>query len=830
MFRVTQKFTAYFLILFCGLSAAVIVSGCSSGSVRKDNPAERLNKGIALFEIEQYEQAQQEFNRGAAEARLQKDYLTEAQCIKYIGNIYLRKELPDTAVAFYETADTLLSFLLNSPAQLNDSLKKTIQIEQANVLNNKALLLELQNQFALAAGDYEKVLDLDREEKNSTGEAKTLLNLGRATRSMGIYERNSGNEQKAVTLLKKASGYFRKSFDLMPGPDALMNLARCSDLLGETDSALAQYNRAAVLFRSSGRPLWYGITLGNMGMLQETLGAKTKAGGNEALATELTGKAISSLEEAVKNIESSRSSLTGEDSRASFFENKVFYYEQLIRILFQQKQFEKAFAYTERVKARSLADMLATKDIGKNKNYSPATQALITEEKNIRVRLKELEKFQDSAAVVMDLLNKYEATLNLIKKEEPGYTALRTAEPPSADEIRTRLNDSTALVEFFLGKSFSVAFLITKNTIFAREINSGRYDFNAEIEALRSSFVHFPEKKKDFFNKVEGEERKKGATDRYEILKTARDKWYATPFESAWQNKLLELYGVLFGAEFNEPLKAVKQLYIVPHGPLHHLPFNALVTSFKGIDRDKNKHQVRPKFLIEERSIVMLPAAGLLPLLKEPKGRPKTALIIGNPKYPPGWWNLDGAEKEADTVAQYFPDITPLKKEAATETAVKAEMGSKELIHFGTHGEFSEKALNSKIVLSADAQNDGFLTAGEMFNLTLNAYLVTLSACQSGQVGGYKKGSFSAGDDLVGLSRSLLFAGAENILATLWFVDDKATAEVMRIFYNRYLAKGYSIPAALREAQLSVLNSDENDDWKYPFFWAPYFHTGTFGK
>ncbi|NIN65131.1 MAG: CHAT domain-containing protein, partial [Anaerolineae bacterium] len=134
-------------------------------------------------------------------------------------------------------------------------------------------------------------------------------------------------------------------------------------------------------------------------------------------------------------------------------------------------------------------------------------------------------------------------------------------------------------------------------------------------------------------------------------------------------------------------------------------------------------------------------------------------------------------------------------------------------------GEFRPEApLFSTLYLS-----DGPLTATDVFNLELNASLVTLSACQSGTsaVGG--------GDELVGFSRAFLYAGAASLLMSLWRVDDQATAHLMDRFYQGLL-DGLRKPAALRQAQLSLLSGEEGDYYRHPYFWAPFFLVGERGQ
>jgi CHAT domain-containing protein len=139
-------------------------------------------------------------------------------------------------------------------------------------------------------------------------------------------------------------------------------------------------------------------------------------------------------------------------------------------------------------------------------------------------------------------------------------------------------------------------------------------------------------------------------------------------------------------------------------------------------------------------------------------------------------------------------------------------------LHLATHGEFrADNPLFSGLALAG-----GWLTTLDIFNLHLNADLVTLSACQTGRslVGG--------GDELFGLMRAFLAAGAASLVATFWTVEDRATARLMAHFYER-LSSGESKGAALRHAQLQFLAEGADEVYRHPYFWAPFFLSGDAG-
>src|SRR5262249_42265471 len=138
--------------------------------------------------------------------------------------------------------------------------------------------------------------------------------------------------------------------------------------------------------------------------------------------------------------------------------------------------------------------------------------------------------------------------------------------------------------------------------------------------------------------------------------------------------------------------------------------------------------------------------------------------------------------------------------------------------HFATHGLLnSERPELSGLVLSLVDENgtpqDGFFGLDEIYNLKLNADLVVLSACDTAL------GKEVKGEGLVGLTRGFMNAGAPRVVASLWSVDDRATAQLMKRFYRGMLSEGMRPAAALRAAQLSLLNER---GWSAPYYWAAF--------
>jgi CHAT domain-containing protein len=217
-----------------------------------------------------------------------------------------------------------------------------------------------------------------------------------------------------------------------------------------------------------------------------------------------------------------------------------------------------------------------------------------------------------------------------------------------------------------------------------------------------------------------------------------------------------------------------------------------------------------------------LPSASVLKYARaKNRGNRAGILAVGNPvtDLPP----LPAAEVEAREVSELFEKRLLLTGGQATETSVKSEGARYDLVLFATHGEMIESdPLRSNLRFTASGQDDGRLTVNEIFDMEVRANLVTLSACKTGLARG-TKGGFPMGDDLVGVSRAFIHAGAPSVIASLWNVSDESTVTLMRSFYRNLMTM--SKPEALRQAQLDITKSSLTI-YSHPYYWAPFILVG----
>jgi CHAT domain-containing protein len=186
---------------------------------------------------------------------------------------------------------------------------------------------------------------------------------------------------------------------------------------------------------------------------------------------------------------------------------------------------------------------------------------------------------------------------------------------------------------------------------------------------------------------------------------------------------------------------------------------------------------------------------------------------------------LRSTRREAEGIVTLARDGKNLKAvdfQASRTTAMSPELSQYRMVHVATHGLLnSQHPELSGIVLSlVDEQGrsqDGFLRLHEIYNLKLGADLVVLSACQTAL------GKEIKGEGLVGLTRGFMYAGAPRVVASLWRVPDKATAELMKRFYQGMLGEGLRPAAALRAAQVALWNEKR---WREPYYWAAFVLQG----
>lgn len=309
----------------------------------------------------------------------------------------------------------------------------------------------------------------------------------------------------------------------------------------------------------------------------------------------------------------------------------------------------------------------------------------------------------------------------------------------------------------------------------------------------------------------------------------------ALPVKSSdWVDALAKVRTLLV-----DPLKLppdATRILVSPDGSLGYLPFALLFADPKLLAEGK------PGALT--RDVAFVPSGTVLAFLRDEAKEQRAAqpvaastppgevLALGDPVYETadandtsplarlrGAFSLERLEASAGEVAAVGTKGRVFVREKASEATLRAELSKLKVrlraLHLACHGLVDlDQPLASGLALTVDAQDDGLLTTMEILGLRIPADLVVLSACQSGL------GWTSRGEGIVGFTRAFLHAGAPRVVASLWKVNDQATAELMKRMYAAW-KPGTSVAVALRTAQESI-RTDKSHDWSHPRYWAPW--------
>jgi len=493
---------------------------------------------------------------------------------------------------------------------------------------------------------------------------------------------------------------------------------------------------------------------------------------NYGLARALSGlgridEALAAAREAVRYVEELRGELGESDLRSGFVEDKQGIYQEAVRLALQAQHPDEAFALAERSRARAFLDLLGSQTtLSKGR-----TRGLVDEEVRLRARLAEAQaslqetggpEESERARALIDADRDYRAFLERIRTESLEQASLMTVEPVTLAEIQALLPAGTTLLEYLISAGEVIMWVVDRQHAKVVRVPGDRQALVGEVRGFRAAVVN------------------------------------EAPFADV-QARADVLYRRLVGPARSE-IRG-DRLLIVAHGVLHYLPFAAL-------------RSPAGRWLVEDFALGTLPSASVLRYLAaKGAGASDRALVVGNPDVGAGL-ALRWAEREARMVGQHERGATVLTRGDATEVEVKRLLETAGLAHFATHGELSESdPLSSALLLVPGGGEDGRLEVRELFGLDLRARLVVLSACETGL------GKLSRGDELVGLQRAFLYAGTPAVVTTLWKVDDRASYELVRAFYDRLEQAG---PVeALRQAQLEIMRT-----FPQPFAWAGFGATG----
>ena len=451
----------------------------------------------------------------------------------------------------------------------------------------------------------------------------------------------------------------------------------------------------------------------------------------------------------------------------------------------------RAFNYAEQYKGRALMDLLGSKG---NDTKRRGLEKKTAQRAVVLARVQGLERqtLQTGQRGATDNVRSLERTLSI---EKTNYE--RLAEDVSAaqrevknfedvDSLKVEqllpLTDGLTIVSYVVGDWGTCATILREGSVEGVAIEGASEeklrglidDFRKEV-GLKSGIARDLAIEVEPGKEAPPEEVKKGASE--------------------------ELYKLLI--EPVRPYIKTKLVYISPDSVLNYLPFEAL--------------QKNGRYLIEDYVIAYAPSASVLKIcMDRNRNRREKVLAFGNPNLKNPAFRLVHAEDEVNSLKGLFPQVDVYTGDNATERVLQEHGSEYDILHFACHGELNmDEPMLTSLRLAPDNENDGYLHAGEVFDYDLSASLVVLSACNSAL------GELTSGNELMGLTRSFLYAGVPSIVASLWTVDDRSTAYLMQQFYRNL---GTMTKAdALREAKLATMKK-----YPSPFHWAAFCLQGDY--
>ena len=477
-------------------------------------------------------------------------------------------------------------------------------------------------------------------------------------------------------------------------------------------------------------------------------------------------------EMAAADLELHRVRLHHDDLKVTFFRGKQRVYEELVWLALQKSDrneaVRSAFTWSEQAKSRALIDLLSQHlpaVLGRVEPSSLAKIERLREELNVLYTrskpefrpIPSLRKFERITRKEEELAR----SLREVSTRDPEYTSLQQVSAATIETLQEVLPDETTLIEYFIVRDEVLAFVVSRST--------------AEVHR----HLCHPDQIRDIQTRL-------GFHLEKFMLGNEYLRGHSNQTFEATQQYLKELHRNLFAPIAG--LIRTAHITIVPYGFLHHLPFHAFTDG--------------ERYIIDDFEVSYAPSASVLKycLEKSDVENAEPCIVGVSDEMTPF------AEQEVRNLASLFPGCTVLLNEAATRSAFAEASRRVSFLHIATHGLFRQ----DNPMFSGFKLADGWVTSLDLFSMTCQANLVTLSGCKSGinQVTG--------SDDLVGLMRGFLYSGARSLMLSLWNIDDRWTAELMSHFYDAWRG-GASKAKALNIAMKAVREKYPN-----PFYWAPF--------
>ena len=566
-----------------------------------------------------------------------------------------------------------------------------------------------------------------------------------------------------------ALDFFRDS--ALPGRAILCHLLMARLSLKAGDMRAARHDCQTAIHKLTGREtpvLVYQAHL-VMGQIEETTGNLSEAEKHYSMAREV--------------LERLRMGIRGEELKISFLENKLEVFESLVRLCLarggNEEARKEAWSYMEQAKSRNLLEMIVRaphRGALTSQQQAPMVDRILKLREQLNWYYHRLETEQVAATPapeeklleLQQLASQSEKEFLQLLRELPAEEAeavgLEEARPASLESVREALSPDATLVEYFRVQDRILAVLISQNEIETVYLTTAPRV--AEILGmLQQQFSQFR-------------------------LSPAHIGQFIEPLLAATRARLHGLYLELLGP-VREKLKG-GHLLIVPHESLHAVPFHAL---FDG-----------QNYLIDSFTVSYAPSASIyVQCHRKTANQTGPALLLGSTSE-----RAPYIAQELAAIAEIIPEARRIIDPEASEKALREHGPESRMLHIASHGSFRE----DRPMFSGIWLGNTFLTLYDLYTLNLPVEHITLSGCSTGL------NAIASGDEVFGMMRGLLFAGARRLLLTLWDVNDRSTAEFMKLFYS-YLQKSGQAAVALQTAMQEL-----RKQYQHPYYWAPFMLVG----
>lgn len=656
-------------------------------------------------------------------------------------------------------------------------------VELAKALGDRRLLGSLYNELGLATWRldrnreralqyYEEAIAIWRELANPRNEMVVLNNSGNLFRYPETYAEAERRYRAGMDAAKRAG--------IDGDPFLLKNLGIVLRETGRRDEALRALERAVMLAdtRGNGRIQWQG---------RMELGTFHAATDPE--------RAAGYFEETLKVLEGLNNNVLLEGFRAGALSGAVTIYDDpydlYTDMLLANGREHDAFFVAERARARAFLDTLslAREEVSRSlpTEYIAGERTILERINTNQAALRAPEVSAARRSALQAEISDDEERLNQMRvrlaSDHPALAHARYPRLWKVEDIQSQLlRPDEVLLQYFVGARSGTLWVITPTGMQVKRLPP-----RDRIESGVRAFL-------EAIGRPDGDFK-------------AQSRALATA--------LLPDLSHLTGPS--------TRLIVVPHGILNYVPFEALIAA-------------GDRFVVQDHAVSYAPSASSLAFLRSRAASGVEVMAIGNPlmrsqgaavERSGGIARVSALKPllhsgpEVRAVSRVFGSSARVFEEgAATEAVLTGDNASRAgIIHIATHGLIDEQMPDRSglALTAAPPQSDGILQMREVYNLRLNAALVTLSACQTAL------GKSITGEGIVGLSRAFFYAGANSVLASLWNVNDASTERLMRPFYEA-LAGGDGIDDALRTAKLALLN--EGGRLSHPYFWAAFVVTG----